>query len=69
MTRKPVQSSSVKSIGYDQRKSLLEVEFHNGSVHQYHDVGVGKWRRLNDGGSVGSYINKHIIGQHRSHPV
>lgn len=40
MNRVQVASSNIKSIGYDELSSTLEVEFHNGSLRRY--VGVPK---------------------------
>jgi len=38
MDRKKVSSSSIRSVGYDERNRTLEVEFSDGRINQY--VGV-----------------------------
>jgi hypothetical protein len=38
MTRKPVQSSNMRSIGYDESTKRLKVEFSSGLIYQYNDV-------------------------------
>lgn len=38
MNRKPVSSSQIAAVGYDPEASVLEVEFHSGSVYQYDGV-------------------------------
>jgi len=40
MKRKTVKSSNIKSVGYDIRNKILEIEFNNGAVYHYKDVGV-----------------------------
>lgn len=35
MLRQSVTSSRIHSIGYDPRKRILEIAFHNGEIHQY----------------------------------
>ena len=37
MTQPYVDSSSLQSIGYDERFETLEIEFRNGAVYQYYD--------------------------------
>ncbi len=38
MDRIQVRSSNIRSIGYDQNRQILEVEFLKGGVYQYFDV-------------------------------
>ena len=38
MERKRVNSSRLRSIGYDEKTMVLEVEFSNGQVYQYSRV-------------------------------
>lgn len=38
MLRESVTSSRIHSIGYDPKKRVLEVAFHNGDIFQYIDV-------------------------------
>jgi len=38
MNRVPVNSSNVKSIGYDPERGVMEVEFYHGGVYQYSGI-------------------------------
>jgi len=38
MTRIPVRSSNIASIGYDVEEGILQVEFLDGSVYNYYEV-------------------------------
>lgn len=66
IVRKPVQSSNVKSIGYDSVGRVLEVEFHNGGVYHYQDVDPEDHKRLMAAQSVGSHLHTHIKGRFES---
>ena len=60
MKRKPVTSSNLASIGYDEKSGTLEVEFHSGSVYQYFDVPARVHRELMAAGSHGQYFSTSI---------
>lgn len=60
MKRIAVKSSSVISVGYDETRKILEVEFHGGAVYQYSNVPRADYDRLLDGRSIGRYINECI---------
>lgn len=38
MKREPIQSKALVSLGYDEAAQILEIEFKNGRVYQYHAV-------------------------------
>lgn len=38
LERKPIQSSDLASVGYDERRRLLEIEFRSGGIYRYIDV-------------------------------
>ena len=40
MDRRKVNSSSIRTVGYDERGRVLEVEFNDGRVNQYTGVGL-----------------------------
>lgn len=46
MERKRVNSSKIRSIGYDERSMTLEVEMRNGEVWQYSRVYPEVYRRF-----------------------
>lgn len=60
MTRTPVSSSNIASIGYDSRTRTLEVEFNNGSVYQYHGVPEGIYQGLMGAPSHGEYLDAYV---------
>ncbi len=62
MRRKPVDSSSVLSIGW--KDGTLEVEFVSGDVYQYFDVSEFTYAALVRSDSVGRFINTRIKPQH-----
>jgi hypothetical protein len=62
MDRVPVESSMLRSIGYDADAKILEVEFVNGSVYRYFDVPPAAHERLMNAKSHGSHFNANIRG-------
>ncbi len=60
MDRAPVDSSSVRSVGYDPAIFELEIEFHNGRVYRYLQVPVAAYRLLLQAPSIGEYVNTVI---------
>lgn len=60
MTREPVNSSNLKSVGYDKDTKTLQVEFHTGAVHEYANVPLDKHAQMMKAKSVGGYFHTHI---------
>lgn len=60
MDRKKVSSSSIRSVGYDERNQVLEVEFNDGRVTQYSGVSAELHRRLVSAPSIVSYFRDNI---------
>jgi hypothetical protein len=60
MNRTSVQSSNLKSVGYDLETNVLEIEFHNGGLYRYTGVPERIYRGLMNAGSHGSYFHQHI---------
>lgn len=60
MNREKVESSNLKSVGYEEDSQTLEIEFNTGAVYQY--TAVPKWvfEDLMDAESVGRYFHQHI---------
>jgi len=56
MRRIPVQSSMLKSVGYDPATATLEVEFHDATVYQYYGVPAIVHRDLLAAPSIGQYF-------------
>ena len=65
ISRKPVESSCLASVGYLSELGTLEVEFRNGSVYRYYDVSVPTYEGLVYAASKGRYLNEAIKGYHR----
>lgn len=47
MQRKHVTARMIKSIGWENK--VLEVEYHSGLIHQYHDVSEEEYIRVTTG--------------------
>ncbi|MEO8166265.1 MAG: KTSC domain-containing protein [Betaproteobacteria bacterium] len=60
MERKKVSSSSIRSVGYDQRNRTLEIEFSDGRINQYSGVSAEVHRRLMGAPSIVSYFRDNI---------
>jgi len=60
MKRIKIESSSIKSIGYDWEWSRLEVEFTRGAVYRYEKVYPETVCHLLFADSIGRYFSKHI---------
>lgn len=60
MERTAVVSSNLRGVGYDPTTQVLEVEFQNGGVYQYHGVPPAAYRELLAAPSLGSYFAHHI---------
>lgn len=65
MERKPVQSSNISSIGYDENSSTLEVEFLNNTIYQYFDVPQHIYKGLMQADSQGQFLAHNIKGVFR----
>lgn len=60
MRRNPVQSSNIKSIGYQPIQRKLEVEFKSGDVYRYKAVPRNVYRQMMASGSKGSFLHHHV---------
>lgn len=60
MNRERVSSSNVASVGYDVATQTLEVEFVNGSVYQYYNVGIALFDQFMQAPSKGQFLNTYI---------
>jgi len=58
-----VDSTTLRTMGYDTNRQLLQIEFQNRSVYQYFEVPAAVYRELVHASSKGSYFNRSI----RSH--
>jgi hypothetical protein len=60
MNRDPVASSNLISVGYDEPAQTLEVEFANGTVYQYYNVGSDLYDQFMRSSSKGQFLNTYI---------
>jgi len=60
MERKRINASSIRSVGYDSGRQLLEIEFSNGSVVQHAGVSPEVHRRFVNAPSPGSFFQDQI---------
>ena len=60
MLRQVVDSSSLRSIGYDRRSQTLEVEFRNGCIYRYVGVSLELWNQLRHAESIGRFFQYHV---------
>ena len=60
MRRKPVESSAIRSVGYERDTATLEVEFHTDKVYRYFAVPRAVYDGLMSADSVGAYFNQRV---------
>ncbi len=60
MERKNVNSSNLKSVGYDPKTKTLEIEFLHGGIYQYFDVPESEYKSLMSASSHGQYFDRNI---------
>lgn len=63
MYRRPVDSSLLRSVGYDLASSILEIEFVDGDrprLYQYFDIPLSVYSELMAAESKGLYFNDYI---------
>jgi hypothetical protein len=60
MERKRVNASTIRSVGYDEGKQVLEIEFTSGSILQYRGVSPEVHRRFMNSPSPGSFYEDQI---------
>lgn len=60
MNRDPVASTNLLSIGYDEATQTMEIEFANGSIYQYYNVGAPLFEQMMQASSKGQFLNVYI---------
>jgi len=60
MERKRVNSSKIRSVGYDEKSQVLEVELSNGQVYQYVKVYPEVYRRFMASPNATSFFDDKI---------
>jgi hypothetical protein len=65
VVRQQVESSSVRSLGYDAANRALEVQFVSGAVYRYLDVPSRVVDGLAVAPSIGRYVARNVRGTYR----
>lgn len=60
MKRQSVESSNLRSVGYDEFLLVLETEFNSGAVYRYYGVPAEVHDELINAESVGKYFNANV---------
>ena len=60
MERVPLESTAVRSAGYDGASSKLEIEFTSGRIYQFDNVPASVYQWLLRTSSKGSYVARMI---------
>ena len=63
MLREVVESSSLRSIGYDRATRELEIEFRSGWIYRYADVPFETWLELRRAPSKGKFFQSFVRDQ------
>jgi hypothetical protein len=59
--RKPVDSTSIATMGYDPASGVLEIEFkESGEVYRYFEVPVAAYEAFLEAPSKGTYLNQQF---------
>ena len=69
MERKRVNSSSLRSVGYDEKNRVLEVEKSNGQVFQYSGVYPEVYRRFMAAPNPTTFFDDKIAEEYSSKRV
>jgi hypothetical protein len=70
MKREPVESTAIKSIGYNEDKQILEVEIlETGRVYKYFNVPLEEYMDFLDAKSLGEYYNRVIKENYEYKPA
>lgn len=65
----PVESSSVRSIGYDPEREKLYVAFSSGGTYEYDDVPANVYNSFMESPSKGRFVNKVLTVLYKYKPI
>ena len=60
MERDLISSSNIISAGYDAASETLEIEFKDGAIYQYYNVGEHLYQQFVAAASKGQFFNAYI---------
>lgn len=64
MEMHPVESSSIRGVGYDEDSQRMVVEFHTGKKYVYTDVPPEVYETLMGAKSIGLFFGLNIRGKY-----
>jgi hypothetical protein len=64
--RVPVESSAVATVGYSKKLRALEIEFRNGAIYRYLEVGPDVYHALLNARSKARFYDDNIRHKYRS---
>lgn len=62
MQRQFVESSMMRTVGYDPKEQILEIEFQSGRIYHYYKVEEAVFKELLEAESLGRYFRNNIPG-------
>jgi hypothetical protein len=65
MARTRLNSTSIRSVCYDDQRRTLEIELEHGGVYRYFDMPAQIYRGLKAAESAGAYFQANIRGHFR----
>jgi hypothetical protein len=63
MRRKRVESSAIRSVGYNARREILEIGFTSAIVYQYDEFPQSLYEEFMRADSKGRFFREHILDQ------
>lgn len=69
MNRTIIESSMIRSIGYDVDNATLELEFNSGAIWQYYDFPESVWYEFEGADSQGKFFHREIKNQYSESQV
>lgn len=64
MEREYIESTMIRSFGYDSSSSILEIEFKSGAIWQYFDVPESVYYEMKASSSCGKFFHSDIKGHY-----
>lgn len=64
--RIPIQSTALATVGYSKRLRALEIEFRNGAIYRYFDVGPEVCEALLKANSKARFYDQNVRHKYRS---
>lgn len=62
MERTPIESTELRSVGYDETNYRMVIEFQDGRVFEYLGVPRDEYRGLMEADSPGQYFRRNVRG-------